>query len=163
MNIRWAAERDAGAIADIYNHYVLETIATFEEEAVSAAEMARRIRGVLDLPLPWLVAEDDGRLLGYAYAVRWRARFAYRFSVESTIYLMPGQDGRGIGSQLYEALFSVLRDSGIHAVMGGIALPNPASIALHEKQGMKQVARFQAVGFKFGRWIDVGYWQKVLE
>ncbi len=162
MNIRSAVEQDADAITGIYNHYVLNTIATFEDQAVSAAEMARRICQVLSLPLPWLVVEADRRVVGYAYATRWRTRHAYRFSAESTIYLMPGQESRGIGTQLYGALFSQLRDSGIHAVMAGISLPNPASIALHEKLGMSQAAHFEAVGFKFDRWVDVGYWQILL-
>ncbi|HEX9166725.1 MAG TPA: arsinothricin resistance N-acetyltransferase ArsN1 family B [Gemmatimonadales bacterium] len=160
--IRAAAAEDAEAIAAIYNHYVLETIVTFEEEPVAPAEMARRIAEVQAAALPWLVAEEVGRVVGYAYATPWRSRIGYRFSVEVTVYTAPGQAGRGIGSRLYEALFPLLEARGIHAAMGGIALPNDASIALHEKFGFEKVAHFREPGIKFGRWIDVGYWQRVL-
>ncbi len=97
-----------------------------------------------------------------AYAVLWKARSAYRFSVEITVYVAPGMAGRGIGSMLYSHLFAALQPLGVHAVIGGIALPNEASIALHEKFGMEKVAHFQQVGFKFNRWIDVGYWERIL-
>src|SRR5262249_51445541 len=135
-----------------------ETVATFEEVRVAAEEIARRIEEVRSLSLPWLVAEEAGRLVGYAYATRWRPRSAYRFSVEVTVYVAPGHAARGIGSRLYEELFPILEGGEIHAVMGGIALPNEASVALHEKFGMRKVAHFEEVGFKSGRWIDVGYW-----
>jgi phosphinothricin acetyltransferase len=112
--------------------------------------------------LPWLVAEDDGRAVGYAYATQWKSRSAYRFAVEITVYLARDHDRRGIGSRLYEELFRLLEAHGIHAVIGGIALPNAASVALHEKFGMKKVAHFVDVGFKFDRWIDVAYWERIL-
>lgn len=160
--IRPAIATDADSIARIYNHYILNTIITFEEQAVSAQEMAGRIAEVTSASLPWLVAEDAGRIVGYAYASKWKGRCAYRFSVESTVYLDPDSAGKGHGSKLYERLFASLRECGTHAVIGGIALPNPASIALHEKLGMKKVAHFSEVGFKFGKWIDVGYWQATL-
>lgn len=160
--IRSVEAADAEAIAAIYNHYVAETVITFEEERVPAAEMARRIDGVRSASLPWLVAEEDGRLVGYAYATPWRPRSAYRFSAEVTIYLGPEHGGRGIGSRLYRPLFERLKQVGIHSAMGGIALPNDASVALHEKLGMRKVAHFEQVGFKLGRWIDVGYWQRTL-
>ena len=159
--IRAAKVEDADAIAAIYNHYVLETIVTFEEDPVAPVEMARRIAEVQAAALPWLVAEEAGRVTGYAYATPWRSRIGYRFSVEVTVYTAPGQAGRGVGSRLYEALFPLLESRGIHAAMGGIALPNDASIALHEKFGFQKVAHFQEPGIKFGRWIDVGYWQRV--
>jgi phosphinothricin acetyltransferase len=157
--IRPATTTDAEAIATIYNHYVRETIVTFEEEPVSAPEMAGRIEQVAADGLPWLVAEHGGELVGYAYATKWRERVAYRYSVESTLYLAPGADGRGFASQLYSALFGRLEAAGVHAVMAGIALPNERSIALHEKFGMTKVAHLREVGFKFDRWIDVGYWE----
>jgi L-amino acid N-acyltransferase YncA len=162
ITVRPAALADAGAIATIYNHYITDTIVTFEEEPVVAGEMARRMEEVRSAELPWLVAEEAGQVVGYAYATRWRPRFGYRFSVEITVYLSPEAGGRGIGSKLYGRLFSLLEARGIHAVMGGIALPNEASVALHEKFGLKQVARFEEVGFKFGRWVDVGYWERRL-
>ena len=160
--IRAASPSDAAALCAIYNHYVAETAITFEEEPVSAVEMARRIEDVLSAPLPWLVAEEDAGVVGYAYATRWKARPAYRYSVEITAYVARPHAGRGIGSRLYRHLFPILEARGVRAVMGGIALPNEASVALHEKFGMRKVAHFEQVGFKFDRWIDVGYWQRTL-
>jgi len=164
VTIRAATPADAAAVAAIYNHYVAETIVTFEEEPVPAAEMARRIEEIQAASFPWLVAAEEGApgILGYAYAAPWKRRSAYRHSAEITVYLAPGRTGRGLGSKLYGALLPMLRPLGIHALIGGIALPNPASIALHEKFGLRKVAHFQAVGFKLGRWIDVGYWQRIL-
>lgn len=135
---------------------------TFEKELVSAAEIAQRIEDVRSASLPWLVAEQAGRVVGYAYATKWKARFGYRFSAEVTVYVAPADAGRRIGSNLYAELFPILRARGIHAVIGGIAMPNEASVALHEKFGMRKVAHFKEVGFKFDRWVDVGYWQCML-
>lgn len=157
--IRPATAQDAEGIAGIYNHYIANTIITFEEQTVAPEDMAERIGAVDSAALPWLVAERDGRLLGYAYAAPWKTRSAYRFSVETTVYLDPEARGQGIGSRLYEALLANLGERGVRAAIGGVALPNPASVALHEKLGMKKVAHFEQVGFKFDQWIDVGYWQ----
>lgn len=162
ITIRAAALPDAAAIAAIYNHYVAHTVITFEEEPVSTAEMAPRIEGVQAASFPWLVAEEGARVVGYAYGAQWRARSGYRYSAEITAYLDREHGGRGIGSMLYGHLFPILRARGIHAVVAGIALPNEASVALHEKLGMRKVAHFEQVGFKFDRWIDVGYWQCTL-
>lgn len=159
---RDAAAADTAALARIYNHYVAETVVTFEEEAVSPGEMHRRIEEVQSVPLPWLVAEVDGNIAGFAYASKWKGRCAYRYTAEVTVYLDPGCKGRGIGSKLYRQLLSTLKDRNIHTVMGGIALPNEASIALHEKLGFEKVAHFREVGYKFDRWVDVGYWQRGL-
>jgi len=112
--------------------------------------------------LSWFVAERAGEVVGYSYATSWRPRAAYRHSAETTVYLAPGEAGRGIGSALYQYLISALSDQQIHAIIGGIALPNPASVALHEKFGFHKVAHFEQVGFKLGRWVDVGYWQRIL-
>jgi len=160
--IRAAEPSDAAGIAAIYNHYVEQSIVTFEEEPVSDAEMARRIEDVRSESLPWLVAEEAGRIVGYASSRKWRDRSGYRFSAEITVYVAPGHARRGIGSGLYSRLFPILQARGIHALIGGIALPNDASVALHEKFGMRKVAHFAEVGFKFDRWIDVGYWQRTL-
>ena len=160
--VRVVTPEDAGAVAGIYNHYVLQTVVTFEEEPVTAEEMSRRIDEVKAASLPWFVAERDGAIAGYAYASRWRARSGYRFSSEVTVYLAPEQGRRGIGSALYAELLSALRESGLHAAIGGIALPNDASVALHERFGFKKVAHFEQTGFKFNRWIDVGYWELIL-
>ena len=143
---------------------MLNTVVTFEEEQVEVDEMALRILGNQEAGLPWLVAQDEsGQVIGYAYASAWKGRCAYRFSVEVTVYLAHDMSGKGWGSRLYEALFKALDDKGMHTVIGGIALPNAASIALHEKSGLKKVAHFEQVGFKMDRWVDVGYWQGQLK
>ena len=160
--IRAAEQMDATRIAEIYNHYVNESIITFEEEPITAPEIARRLAEVRYASLPWLVAEDSNRVTGYAYATPWKSRSAYRFSVESTVYVAPEWAGRGIGSLLYGQLIPLLRAQHIHTAIGGIALPNAASVALHEKFEFRKVAHFEQVGFKFNRWIDVGYWQRRL-
>jgi phosphinothricin acetyltransferase len=152
---------DAAAVCAIYNPYVLETVVTFEEEAVSTAEMARRI-GEVTARFPWLVAEEGGAIVGYAYATPWKVRAAYRHSVEVTVYLAPGHTGRGVGTALYRELIELLRKAGVHAVIGGVALPNAASIALHEKLGFKKTAHFLEVGRKLDRWVDVAYWELIL-
>ena len=154
-----AAAGDAGAIAEIYNHYVATSVITFEEVPVSLQEMARRIGEAGSASLPWLVAERQGKVAGYAYASPWKARSAYRFSVEVTVYVDPGRPREGIGRRLYEELLAALRARGIHSAFGVIALPNEASVALHERFGFVKVAHLREVGFKFDRWIDVGYWQ----
>lgn len=157
--IRPAEPADAAAICAIYNHYVAHTVITFEEDPVVEVEMARRIAEVTQRPLPWLVAEEDGAVLGYAYATPWRPRSAYRFSVESTVYLKEGATGRGTGRALYSALLDDLRARGVHCVIGGIALPNPASVGLHERMGFRKVGHLEEVGWKQDRWVDVGYWE----
>lgn len=162
MDIRDATPEDAGAIAAIYNPYVTDTLVTFETDALSAEEMRNRIAGAHAANLPWLVATEGGAVVGYTHASPWKGRWAYRYSVESTVYLAHSRTRRGLGSQLYAALVDRLREGGFHAVIGGIALPNEASIALHERLGFEKVAHFPQVGFKHERWIDVGYWQLLL-
>lgn len=158
--IRLARSADAEAVAAIYNHYIRNSVASFEESTLSRDEMALRIDEVHACRLPWLVAEDTtGILLGYAYATPWRKRSAYRHTVEISTYLTSTEGSKGWGTQLYQSLFKELRKLDIHTVIAGIALPNAVSVALHEKFGMKKVAHFAEVGFKFGEWIDVGYWQ----
>jgi len=141
---------------------ITDTTITFEEEPVSVSELKRRIEKVQTLGLPWICGEVDGNLAGYAYATRWRERSAYRYTAESVIYLRKELAGQGYGSQLYTALIENLKSAGIHVVIGVIALPNPASVALHEKLGFTKVAHFAEVGFKFGNWLDVDYWQRML-
>lgn len=159
--IRPATLADAPQLCEVYNHYVRTTIVTFEEQPVSDIEMEQRIADVT-AGLLWLVAETEGAIAGYAYATPWRTRSAYRFSVESTVYLSPSFTGRGLGTELYRALIAALRSRPIHSVIGGIALPNDSSIALHEKLGFTKIGHFQEVGWKLGRWVDVGYWQLTL-
>lgn len=156
--IRLATTDDAAAIAAIYNHYVSTTTITFEEQAVQVDEMARRIEEV-GARLPWYVFERDGLVIGYAYATPWRVRSAYRFSVESTVYVAQGYSRQGIGSRLYKALLDDLRAREIQVVLGGISQPNPGSVSLHESLRFEKVAHFKRVGRKFEQWIDVGYWE----
>lgn len=158
-NVRAASPADAAAICAIYNPYISSTTFTFEEAAVAESDMAQRIADVGTASLPWLVAEVGGKVVGYAYATKWRVRPAYRYSVESTVYVDRAFIGQGIGRALYEVLLDELRRLGLHLVIGGIALPNEGSIGLHEKVGFQKVAHFAEVGMKFGRWIDVGYWE----
>ncbi|WP_229423828.1 arsinothricin resistance N-acetyltransferase ArsN1 family B [Massilia frigida] len=159
MNIRDAGAADAAAIVAIYNHYILTTCVSFEEQSVSEAAMAARITDLQQAGLPFLAMTEGDAVVGYAYASKWRVRHAYRFAVESSIYLVPGLGGKGRGSALYKALLARVARDGIHMVIGGVALPNEASVALHEKLGFKKVAHFSEVGFKFGNWIDVAYWE----
>ncbi len=160
--IRDAKLSDSSALATIYNHYVTETAITFEEEPIQSEEMALRIEDVRSASLTWLVAKENGNVTGFAYAAPWKKRSAYRFSVEITVYVAPSYVGRGIGSLLVANLLSALQRLKVHAVIGGIALPNDTSVALHEKFGFEKVAHFKQVGFKFNRWIDVGYWERIL-
>ncbi len=161
--IRSATLADTAGIVEIYNHYITQTVVTFEEESVTDVEIARRLELVWSASFPWLVAEEHGHVVGYAYANRWNIRTGYRFTAEVTVYLAPAHVGRGVGSKLYGRLFSILQSHGIRGVIGGIALPNEASVALHEKFSLRKVAHFQAVGVKFDRWIDVGYWQRIFQ
>ena len=156
--IRPATSTDASAIAAIYNYFVANTTISFEEAPVTDSEMAARIDSV-SAQLPWYVYERDGKVLGYAYATPWRVRSAYRFSVEATVYVAPDCARQGIGRQLYAVLLDALRAKQIQVVLGGIAQPNPASVALHEQAGFQKVAHFNRVGRKFDQWIDVGYWE----
>lgn len=160
MMIRSVLDKDATSISEIYNYYIEETVVTFETETISARDISARIAKIHSDNLPWLVAEDNkGNLIGYAYASKWRDRFAYRFSVEVTVYLSPDATGKSLGTKLYQALFTELKRLSIHSAIGGITLPNQASVGLHEKFGFEKVAHFKEVGFKFNQWLDVGYWQ----
>lgn len=159
--IRPATGEDAAALCRIYNHYVRETHVTFEESTLSSKTMADRVRETIAAGLPWLVAEQNGRVSGYAFAIAWRDRSAYRYTVESSVYLEANVAGRGLGTELYGELLDILRKRGMHSAIGGIALPNDASVALHEKLGFEKVAEFREVGYKQKRWVDVGYWQLI--
>jgi phosphinothricin acetyltransferase len=160
--LRECTEHDARRIADIYNYYVKNTIITFEEEPVMPATMLQRILDIMAV-YPWLVYEEDGDIVGYAYADRWKSRCAYRHAVETSIYLDMTNRGQGIGTCLYSALLDSLKALSVHSIIGGIALPNTASVALHEKFGFEKVAHFKEVGWKFNAWVDVGYWELLLD
>ena len=155
---RPALSSDAAALCAIYNPYVLGTTITFEEEAVTEADMTGRIQKVQEA-YPWLVLEEDGQVLGYAYGSIWRTRPAYRFSTETAIYLAEDARGRGLGVQLYRALLEELRQRRFHLALGGLALPNARSVALHEKLGFEKIGHMKEAGWKFGAWVDVGFWQ----
>ncbi|HEX6072984.1 MAG TPA: GNAT family N-acetyltransferase [Sphingomicrobium sp.] len=160
--IRLAVETDAAGLAAIYRPYVEESSISFEEIAPDAAEMARRIAGDRPGFHPWFIAEEDGRILGYAASSPFRARPAYRWTVETGIYLAPEACGRGVGRELLTPLLELLERQGYVAAIGAIALPNPASIALHEKLGFTYAGTYRGVGFKMGEWLHVGLWQKEL-
>lgn len=157
------ASRDAGAIAGIYRPAIERTIASFEEVAPTAAEMAGRIRATLER-FPWLVAELGGVTVAYAYAGAHRERPGYRWSTNVSVYVDPARHGQGIGRALYDRLFDLLRRQGYVNAYAGIALPNPASVALHAAMGMREVARYERVGWKFGAWHDVAwFWLRLAE
>lgn len=160
FSIRPVRPEDAGALAAIYNYYITQTVATFETEEIGAQEMSRRMDDTSRRP--WLVWEEEGLILGYAYASPWKARAAYKQTMESTIYLRQGFGGRGLGRMLYEALLKELKEMDIHAVLAGIALPNESSVNLHEHLGYEHVGTMREVGYKQGRWVDVGYWELLL-
>lgn len=161
MNLRKAKVENAAQIAEIYNHYVEHSHSTFETEAVSYAEMRKRIVETMK-SYPFFVAlDDDDEVLAYALASQYKSRCAYRHSAEVSIYVKNGHGGRGTGTKLYEKLFAELLQTDVHAVIAGIALPNEASVKLHERYGFEKVAHFRQIGFKFGRWIDVGYWELI--
>lgn len=162
--IRAVDNGDVTSIVEIYNYYITKSAFTFETEVINPDDMCGRIAKIKADNLPWVVAEDEsGCVIGYAYASKWRERFAYRFSVEVTVYLSAKCSGNGYGSALYKSLFSELKRKNIHTVIAGITLPNQASIGLHEKFGLEKVAHFKDVGFKFNQWLDVGYWQGALK
>jgi L-amino acid N-acyltransferase YncA len=159
MNIRPATSNDAEQIAKIYNHYIATSHATFELEPIDADEMERRIADTEDQGFPYLVADDDGTVAGYAYGRQFRPRPGYKHAVEVAVYVHPDCHGQGIGRQLYDRLLPHLFDNGAHSVIATIALPNDASVRMHERFGFVKAGHFHEVGRKFDRWVDVGYWQ----
>lgn len=163
MIIRPAIPADAPAIAAIYNHAIIHTIASFWTEPRPDAEIAGEIAASSEDTYPWLVAEQSNHILGSAWSKPWNPRTAYQHTCEVTIYIAPDAQGQGVGSALYTDLFARLRAIGYKHIIGGISLPNEASVRLHERMGMKQVALFPGIGEKFGTAIDVGYWQVTLD
>jgi len=148
--------RDAARIAQIYRPYVDESNISFEEVAPTADQMADRIRSTLTWT-PWLVAEEDGRVVGYAYASRHRERAGYRWSVDVSVYVEQGAQGRGIGRALYSELLELLRRQRFVNVYAGITLPNDASVGLHRSIGMEQIGVYDRVGYKFREWLPVAW------
>lgn len=160
--IRLAKLTDASQMLELYRPYVLDTAISFELEPPSLQEFKKRISENLG-NFPWVVCEIDEQVVGYAYSGAYKSRCAYAWSVESTIYVNRNFHGKGIGKDLYRHLFALLKDQGVVNVIAGIALPNDASIIIHESLGFAKVAQFKDVGFKLNRWWDVGYWQLQLQ
>ncbi|MCP3735173.1 N-acetyltransferase family protein [Sphingomonas sp. RP10(2022)] len=161
IGLRAATPEDAGAIAAIYAPHVLAGTVSFETEAPDARAMRTRMAASAGL-YPWIVATngaETGGVLGYAYATRFSEREAYRWAVETTIYVADVAQRQGVGRLLYEALIDTLRAQGFTQGIGRIALPNNQSIALHESVGFRRAGVFREIGYKQGQWIDVGYWQ----
>ena len=161
MEIRPFAPGDEIAISEIYNHYIANTVVTFEEQPLSPTQMRERIENYL-INYPWFVGVIDGVIVGYSYASQFHQRAAYRHTAELTVYLRKGFGRRGLGRQLYAPLMDHLQAHGCHAMLAAIALPNDGSVGLHEALGFSKVAHFSQVGHKFGEWVDVGYWQKLV-
>lgn len=161
MNIRPASETDAPALLAIYAPLVETTAISFETIVPSLEAFAGRIGEAL-ARWQWLVAERSGRCLGYAYGSAHRARAAYRWSVEVSAYVHPDFQCQGIGRALYQALFSDLADKGYCNAFAGVTLPNESSVALHRSTGFEEIGVFRKVGYKFGKWHDVGWFQRRL-
>lgn len=159
--IRAATTADATAIATVYAPYVDTLSVSFEQRAPSPKEMARRIETITET-YPWLVAESDGEIVGYAYGFRFRERWAYRFTVETAIYIASHRQREGIGRRLYMALIRTLSAQGYTQAVATIALPNDNSIEMHEAVGFNRAGVWRGVGFKQGEWRDVGLWQRPL-
>ncbi len=163
IQVRSAKHDDAVDIAYIYNYYIATSHATFEIEPVNAVEMLSRMQDALHAGYPFLVCEEKDEIVGYAYGRYFRPRPAYMHSIEVSVYVRPGHAERSIGKMLYEKLFDEIRNGDFHSIIAGISLPNDASVRLHEKFGFEKVAHFCEVGRKFDRWIDVGYWELILD
>ena len=156
--IRLATPEDASGILDIYAPYILNTSFTFETEVPSLEEFGERIKTYLNY-WPWLVCEMEGNIAGYAYATRYRDRTAYQWSVECSVYVQDDHHRSGIGRVLYRSLFSILKAQGFTKVYAVINLPNTQSVTFHETMGFKYFATYEKVGYKLGKWKDVGWWQ----
>jgi len=156
--IRNVTINDAQQLLDIYNYYVVNTVVTFDLEALTLDMFEEKIK-TISANYPFIVYEEQHEILGYAYGSKFRPKPAYNHTVESTIYLKHGEEGKQIGSKLYSELLRLLQLQNVHVVLGVLTLPNNASVKLHEKFGFKQVAHLKEVGLKFDNWQDVGFWQ----
>ena len=153
--IRQAVTTDAQQICKIYNHYIANTCFTFDENAKDVEHFIKEINS----GNPWLITEENSEVIGFAYTSLWKTKTAYRFTHESTIYLKPDMHRQGIGTELYKSLICRAKNHHIHSLLACIVLPHDQSIHFHEKLGFKKAAHFKRVGFKFEKWLDVGYWQ----
>ena len=161
MDVRQIVIGDAPSVQAIYAPYVTDTSVSFEEVPPDIMEVERRIAAILPR-YPYLVAEEDGRVVGYAYASEHRTRAAYRTSVDVTVYVAPGAQRSGVARRLYSHLLPAAASLGYHAAFAGIALPNLASVGLHEAMGFEPIGIYREVGRKFDAWHDVGWWQRLL-
>ena len=152
---------DAPDIALIYNYYIENSTITFETDPVSAEDMANRIADISD-KYPYFVYEESGKVVGYCYVTSWKKKAAYQKTVESTIYIDKDFQGKGIGRTLMNKLINELREKSFHAIIACITIPNPTSVKLHENLGFMQVSDFREVGYKFGKWLNVGDWELIL-
>lgn len=159
--IRNATINDATAITAIYNYYIENSVATFEENQVNAIHFEEKIKKDLE-KFPWFVFEENESIIGYASSNAWKNRSGYSKTVEVSVYLKNGVTQKGIGSRLYKRLLEELINNGFYTILAGISLPNDASVRLHEKFDFKKVAHFKEVGYKFNKWVDVGYWQRII-
>jgi len=159
--IREVKESDSKQISDIYNYYIENTIITFEEVPLSIYEIEARIKKIKE-SFPYLVIEDNGEVIGFAYANTWKERCSYKNTVEISIYLRNGTQGKGKGRELLKSLLDELNKTQLHLLIAGIALPNDASVKTFEHFGFKKIGQFTEVGFKKNQWIDVGYWELLL-
>ncbi|MCO6005647.1 GNAT family N-acetyltransferase [Actinoallomurus purpureus] len=163
VTIRAAAPADLGTVADIYAHYVRDTVITFDETPPAVADWRRRLDDLTGRGLPFLVAEVAGEPAGYAYAAPWRPKPAYRYSVEDTIYLAPDRTGQGLGGALLGALVTECARAGVHQMIAVIADAGvDASVALHRRFGFTDAGRLTDVGYKHGRWIDTLLMQRTI-
>lgn len=160
--IRTVCLEDALRIGEIYNHYVRNTAISFETEAVGVTDIAQRIEKIVGAGYPYYVYELEGKVVGYAYLSSWKDRSAYRTTAEVSIYIDKDCLKRGIGKILMQHLIDNLENSGFHAIVACITMPNILSVALHEKFGFKQISHFREIGCKFGQWQDVGHWLLIL-
>lgn len=160
--IRPVKLQDAKAITDIYNEYILHSVATFDTEPLEEEEMRSRL-GNISEHFPYFVYETDNKVVGYCYAHGWKERTAYRYTLETTVYISPAHTGKGIGKQLMQQLIKACREGGYHALIACITEGNEASNRLHEKLGFKQVSHFRQVGLKYGRRLDVVDYELILE
>ena len=159
MDIRPATAPDSDPLSKIYNYYIATSHATFELAPIDAADMLQRIQNTIVEGLPFLVAEVDGSIAGYAYGRPFRPRPGYKHTVEVAVYVDVDSQGKGIAQALYRELFEKLFEAGAHSLIATISLPNDRSVRLHERLGFVKTGHFREVGRKFDRWIDVGYWQ----
>lgn len=160
--IRAVNLNDVEELLEIYNYYVINTVVNFDEKPYSLKDFTEKVE-LITKDYPFIVFEENNKILGYAYGSRFRPRPAYNYTVESTVYVKHGEHGKQIGSKLYTELIKLLKEQKFKSVLGVLTIPNPASVKLHEKFGFTQVADLKDVGFKFDEWLDVGMFQLKLD